>query len=222
MHNCNSELSEWEKRTRRLELWLRASVIAWALTLSCAALWMVSPASRAQSTTDPAKIRASEIVIVDNKGVERVRIGGELPDAVIGGKRVARGQQAAGIVLYDASGSERSGYVTFEPSGNVGLTLDSKTMQVASFIASAEGNASAFSLWHGKDMVELRSDAEGSRLSAVKNGEVLVQTPPIPILSPDMCSAYKSALSRVAPAQVTSDCRRRFTAAACGACLGRK
>jgi hypothetical protein len=114
---------------------------------------------------------------VDSKGVERVRIGGDLPDAVIGGKRVPRGQQAAGVVLYDATGGERSGYVTFEPSGNVGLTLDSRKEQIVSFIAAPDHAASMLQLRSGKDLIELRADDEGSRLTAVKAGQVVSQEP---------------------------------------------
>jgi hypothetical protein len=172
-----------------------------------------------QQTTAANSMRVSELVVVDAKGVERVRIGGELPDAVIGGKRVPRGQQAAGVLLYDAAGNERSGYVTFEPSGNVGLTLDSRKSQVASMIAAPDDNASMFQLWSGKDLIELRSDDDGSRLTAVKNGQVVAQQPVIKKLSADMCGAYTEALARVKPEQVLSDCRRRFTEEACKACL---
>ena len=56
--------------------------------------------------------------------MERVRIGGDLPDAVIGGKRVPRGEKAAGLLMYDGTGQERGGYVTFKTIRNVVLTLD--------------------------------------------------------------------------------------------------
>lgn len=37
-----------------------------------------------------------------------------------------------------------------------------------------------------------------------------------------MCGAYKEALTRVAHAQVMSDCRKRFTEPACKGCLDKK
>jgi hypothetical protein len=178
--------------------------------------------SLAQQTGSPTSLRVSELVVVDSKGVERVRIGGDLPDALIGGKRVPRGQQAAGVLLYDGTGSERSGYVTFEPSGNVGLTLDSRKSQVASFIAAPDDAASMLQLWSGKDLIELRSDDEGSRFTAVKGGQVILQQPLIRRMSSGMCEAYRSARSRVSSEQVMRDCRQRFTEAACRSCLSKR
>ncbi|UCF04886.1 MAG: hypothetical protein JSV33_13325 [bacterium] len=84
-------------------------------------------------------LRVTEFVVVDEAGVERVRVGGNLPDAVIAGKRVPRGERAAGVLLYDGIGQEHGGYVTWEPSGNVGLTLDSRKGQATLFVAGAAG-----------------------------------------------------------------------------------
>lgn len=222
MENQNLQLQSLEKRTRKLERLLCLSICGWMLTCGVIVLSALMWKSQAQQTTAPTSMRVSELVVVDSKGVERVRIGGDLPDAIIGGKRVPRGQQAAGIVLYDGSGGERSGYVTFEPSGNVGLTLDSRKQQVASFIAAPDDAASMFQLWSGKDLIELRSDNEGSRLTAVKAGQVVVQQPLIKKMSEGMCGAYRDARSRVSNEQVFSDCRRRFTETACRICLNKK
>jgi hypothetical protein len=222
MENQNKLLRTLQQRTRRLERWLVVSLCAWAVTVGI--ILSDSPIEKtgAQQSPTTKSMRLSELIIEDSTGRERVRVAGNLPDAIIGGKRVPRGQQAAGVLLYDGSGNERGGYVTFEPSGNVGLTLDSKTTQVASFVASSEGNASALSLWQGKGMIELRSDSEGSRLSAVKDNVVVVQHPNIETMSAEMCGAYKGALSRVSADQVSADCRRRFTSTACSKCLKRK
>ncbi|HEX8247944.1 MAG TPA: hypothetical protein VF599_07220 [Pyrinomonadaceae bacterium] len=225
MENQHLQLQSLEKRTRKLERLLRLSVGGWLLTcgllVASSSMWK----SQAQQTPAPApaSLRVSELVVVDSKGVERVRIGGDLPDAIIGGKRVPRGQQAAGVVLYDASGGERSGYVTFEPSGNVGLTLDSRKEQIVSFIAAPDDEAaSMLQLRSGKDLIELRSDDEGSRLTAVKAGQVISQQPLIKRMSADMCEVYRGARSRVSSEQVMRDCRQRFTEIACQACLSRR
>jgi hypothetical protein len=222
MENQNLQLQSLEKRTRKLERRLRLSVCGWLLTVGVMIFSSQIWRSQAQQTTTPASMRVSELVVVDSKGVERVRIGGDLPDAIIGGKRVPRGQQAAGVVLYDATGGERSGYVTFEPSGNVGLTLDSRKEQVVSFIAAPDDAASMLQLRNGKDMIELRSDDEGSRLTAVKAGQVVSQEPLIKRMSTDMCGAYRDARSRVSAEQVMRDCRQRFTQTACQACLDKR
>lgn len=222
MENHNLQLQRLEKRTKKLERWLILTVVGWLLTFCLVIMSSLIGKTQAQQTSNPTSLRVSEIVVVDSKGAERVRIGGDLPDAVIGGKRVPRGQQAAGILLYDATGSERSGYVTFEPSGNVGLTLDSRKSQVASFIAAPDHNASALSLWSGKDLIELRSDTEGSRLTAVQSGQVVAQQPLIKKMSENMCGAYRDARSRVSSEQVMRDCRQRFADSACRSCLSKR
>ena len=206
------ETSALAARVARLEKLLRLSALAW---LALAALGLAGWSSKA---APPRSLRAPELVIVDPAGVERVRIGGDVPDAVIKGKRVPRGEKAAGVILYDDTGQERGGYVTFSPSGNVGLTLDTRNSQAALFVADPE-EGSALQLWHGKTLVELRSDGDGSRMSAAADRQVLVQQPAVQRMSEGTCAAYKEAKSRVSVQQVERDCRRRFEEPACQACL---
>jgi len=164
------------------------------------------------------RLRVTELVVVDEIGVERVRVGGDLPDAVIDGKRVPRGEKAAGILLYDGTGRERGGYVTWEPSGNVGLTLDSRKGQATLFVAGPEGG-SALKLWDGEDSIELRSDSDGSRLTAIREGLVVFQEPAVDALGDEACAAYREALSTYSMEEVLRACRQRYSEAACRACL---
>lgn len=218
MENQDSQLQSLEKRTRMLELWLRLSVGGWLITFGLMTVSAWTWQSRIQQPGAPSSLRVSELIVVDPKGAERVRIGGDLPDAIIGGKRVPRGEKAAGVLLYDGAGQERSGYVTFEPSGNVALTLDTRRGQVAFFVAGPD-SGSALQLWHGADSVELRSDQDGSRLTGVRAGHLAVQEPAVDKMTPGTCEAYKGARERVSSEQVMRDCRRRFNDAACRACL---
>ncbi|WP_457653812.1 hypothetical protein [Rhodocaloribacter sp.] len=117
---------------------------------------------------------ANQIEVVD-RGVVRVRIGGQLPDAVIRGRRVPRGGVAAGVLLYDDTGQERSGYVTFD-SGNVILTLDGRRSQSAFFVADTTGET-ALRIWYGKDVIDLRADRDGARITAAEDGHVVFQQP---------------------------------------------
>lgn len=68
---------------------------------------------------DGESLRVRELVVVDAAGVPRARLGGDLPDAVIDGKTVPRGQDAAGLLLYDATGVERGGLPTVPRRGAV-------------------------------------------------------------------------------------------------------
>lgn len=209
-------LEALESRHRRVVgvLIAQAAVLAALLAVlaaGCGDAW-------ARGEHEPARIRVEEIVVVDSAGVERVRIGGNLPDAVIDGRRVPRGEAAAGVLIYDGTGQERGGYVTWEPSGNVGLTLDTRAGQVALFVAGPE-SSSALRLWHGDDAVELRSDGDGSRLTVVEDGGIVVQEPPVESLGADACAGYREARKRFSEAEVVDACRQRFPEAACAACL---
>lgn len=211
--NLVRRLEACEQSNRQLRRWIVLQFAALAV-IGLGAAANLAPVQPPAS----AVLRTSELVIVDRNGVERVRIGGDLPDAIIGGKRVPRGEQAAGVLLYDGTGQERSGYVTWEPSGNAGLTLDTRTAQVGLLVAGPDGG-SAIQLWHGRDIIELRSDENGSRITGVKGGAVAMQQPAIHALTPASCQAYQEARARVAAEQVMRDCRRRFDEAPCSACL---
>jgi hypothetical protein len=200
------------RRLMRL-LWLQAlawTVLAAGFVASCASASGRDPGA-------PAVLRVTELVVVDSAGVERVRIGGELPDAVIRGQRVPRGEKAAGVLLYDGTGQERGGYVTWEPSGNVGLTLDTRERQVTLFVAGPESGA-ALELRHGDDMIGLRADGDGSRLTAVAEGRVVLQQPPA-VLGREACAAYREARGRFPEGEVRAACLGRYPDAACGECL---
>src|ERR1051325_4224555 len=113
MERQDSQLQSLLTRTRRLERWLRLSACVWLLVFGLVAWSALASrsearqAAQAQQPVAPQSLRVSELVVVDPKGVERVRIGGDLPDAVINGKRVPRGEKAGGVLLYDGSGQER-------------------------------------------------------------------------------------------------------------------
>lgn len=69
-------------------------------------------------------IRARRIEVIDGRGVERVIIAAPLPDPMLLGKRTARGDAVSGILILDAEGNERGGYVTGDTSRDAALTLD--------------------------------------------------------------------------------------------------
>ena len=210
--DLNARLAVVEARLGRQR---RLTAAAYALLVVLLALCVVNyVAAQRQPTT----LTLSELNIVDSGGVARVRIGGALPDAVIDGKPTPRGEKAAGVLLYDDTGQERGGYVTWEPSGNVGLTLDSRHGQSALFVADPE-IGTALQIWHANDLIELRSDDDGSRLTAVKDGAVVFQQPSVTELDADACAAYREALANYSYDEVMTACKKRFPAEACANCL---
>ena len=100
-------------------------------------------AAPSESPTSTDSLRVRELIVVDDSGTVRARVGGNLPDAIYHGRRMRRGDQAAGVLLYDKNGLERGGYVTFDRSGVVALTLDNRGQQVAIFGADSAPGAGA-------------------------------------------------------------------------------
>jgi hypothetical protein len=207
--------NDLEVRVRRLE---RQNRILTALLLVLgmgATLALLGRSAIAQGQS----IRVSEVVVVDGNGVERVRIAGALPDPVVNGRTVPRGQQMAGILLYDADGMERSGYGTFSPEANVGLTLDGKQGQRALFVATPEGD-SALKMWRGNDWVEFRVDEAGARLNAVRARALTARIPTASQAeSASLCSEYQALRAQVAAVPLMAACRERMSESDCGVCL---
>jgi len=175
-------------------------------------------------SSPPQALTVSELNVVDPNGIVRVRIGGDLPDAVINGKRVPRGQKAAGVLLYDDTGQERGGYVTFSPGRQVALTLDNRTTgQTATLIAGAEGG-SALNLTYGNDLVELRVDDEtGPSIHAVRAKQVAFHVPPVVnFQTTEGCAELRGALAKNSREQVLNWCRARVSEEACQLCLATK
>src|SRR5437773_9930158 len=106
MDDCSLAVRKLEDRTQKLERRLRVSAggcLLLAVLVVCAWTWRATR----EKAISPPSLKVSELVVVDPNGVERVRIGGNVPDAVINGKRIPRGEKAAGVLLYDETGQER-------------------------------------------------------------------------------------------------------------------
>jgi hypothetical protein len=102
------------QRIKRLER--RVSVLTACLAVMVAAFAIVG--LRAQSAVTET-LRVRKITVVDAKGTERLWIGAPVPNPIFQGKRVNRSGPVSGVVLLDADGNERGGYVTSDLSGEV-------------------------------------------------------------------------------------------------------
>ncbi|WP_028101795.1 hypothetical protein [Pseudoduganella violaceinigra] len=163
-------------------------------------------------------IRAKELVVVDSKGTVRARVGGDLPNGVMAGGRVSnRGTKAAGMIIYDEEGIERGGYITADEGSNAMITLDSKHRMAAIMVAGPdESQSSAMSLITKASTIEMRADDNGSRLTMSDKDGVKLQQPAIAALAPENCKMFRE-IEKKEPGKRW--CQKRFTDAACQACL---
>jgi len=166
----------------------------------------------------PSVLTASEVDIVDAKGVIRARLGADLPDAVAEGKTIPRGGKPAGLMLYDDIGQERGGYVTF-PNGYIVLTMDSRKpyKQMVTLVTSPTGGGAALMLNRESDAVELRVDDElGPSLHAKRGNAVAFHAPAADISKTSLCEELK----KIPREKALDFCRGRSSEEACQACLG--
>lgn len=161
-----------EERIDVLERRVRALTVAFVIAV--AGLSVVS--LRAQSgVTDRLKVR--HITIVDEKGTERVWIGAPVPDPIAQGKRVKRSGPVSGVIMLDAKGNERGGFVTSDLSGEVFIGLDSETAQEALFLVNSGGGAHLSIYDTNRNLA--RVGVLGGRPSLVlhEKGQVVLQQP---------------------------------------------
>ncbi len=215
-------LERLERDNHRLRTILRLNALG-LVAAAALALAGFSRRTHVPAVVSADSLRLRELVVVDANGVARVRLGASLPDAVIGGRRVPRGDAAAGIMLYDRTGQERGGYATFDRSGDIALTLDTRKGQVALFAADADDGAAA-RLWRGNDWVEMRAEPAGTRFGVGRGGRVVVQEPPMTEAEGAVaCKELKEELAQVKPAPpdsvVMAACRQHLTGDICRKCL---
>jgi hypothetical protein len=162
-----TELMNEVRRLRRM-VW---SALAIA---SIAVIGLLEPALAAKvKAADILKLR--QLSIIDANGIERVRIGAPLPDPIMNGKRGKRDEPASGILIYDAKGNERGGYVTDNGGGNALLTLDDGSGEDQVTIVSYSERGAEFGLRnHAQTRFAVSALNDRTALKLQHNGKVLL------------------------------------------------
>ncbi|MFZ6799016.1 hypothetical protein [Undibacterium sp. Di24W] len=223
---CEHENTRLKKRLRLQNLLFSTLFLVGVGGSAVAALSANSSDTKTPRTID--SLRVKELIVVDGRDVVRARVGGDIPPAVIDGKTLSRGgtnNGVAGIMLYDKTGVERGGYVTFDQGDNVALTLDNQKKQQVFFGVGSTGTAS-LQLWEDDEMLDLRADTNGARFTRTKAGLVTHQYPETSIKKAS-CEYYKNGIKEehaegLPYATVKKICERRFSAASCEPCLPTK
>jgi len=106
---------------------------------------------------------------VDEHGTERVLIAAPLP-------RKKRGNDILGILISDATGTERGGYATGDGYANAIFTLDGQGSQTVLLLAEPDGST-MFRIWN-QDKGSVTMGAEDNPFLNVKqNGKPVFTTP---------------------------------------------
>lgn len=84
-------------------------------------------------------LRVRGLIVEDENGHERVRLGAPLPDPMIHGVRRKRLAAISGLLISDANGNERGAYVTSDKYGEAFFTLDAEDQQQVLFLANPKG-----------------------------------------------------------------------------------
>jgi hypothetical protein len=190
--------------------------------LSCLLLVGLSSAAFLKVQTAPTVLTVSELKVTDQKGVVRVHIGGELP----GSNRGQGSEGTAGLLLFDATGAERGGYITTDSSGYIGLTLDSRRVsrttastQTAVFRADSIGST-VLRLWNAEHMFEITADRDGARYNVLQARQIIAQDPPVPNpRSSAVCTELRLLRAQYDSTLVRKACRERMTEGGCKLCL---
>jgi hypothetical protein len=117
-----STVAAFEAAVRRANRRASCSLVVSLAMIGGAGMLVLGGAGRA--ATDDGILRVRGLIVEDANGVGRVVIGTNLPDPMLLGKRVKRGGALSGILLHDAEGNERGGYVTSDDGRGAALTLD--------------------------------------------------------------------------------------------------
>ena len=126
---------------------------------------------------NPQKLRVRELAVVDERGTERVLIAAPLPDPMIAGQRHKRGGAVSGIIIADATGTERGGYVTAHDGyANAMLTLDAQGYQTVLLLAEPAGGTT-FRIWNRDKGSVTMGVSDNPFLNVKQNGRPLFITP---------------------------------------------
>jgi len=144
---------------------------------------LVLQSRQIRNLESPQKLRVRELAVVDERGTERVLIAAPVPDPMIAGKRHKRDGAVSGIIIADATGTERGGYVTGDGYANAMLTLDGAGLsndgqgsQTVLLLAEPDGGTT-FRIWNRDKGSVTMGVSDNPFLNVKQNGKPLFITP---------------------------------------------
>jgi hypothetical protein len=161
---------------QRLARWVKGLFVLWIVTV-VGFTWMMQRILATPALDKDNVLRVRALAIVDEHGITRVRLAAPLPEPVVMGKQGKRDDTVAGVMIYDALGNERGGYVTDNSIGNAFLTLDSNIGQEVTLVAYPNGGAEFGINDDEKTKVVFLALKSGPMMRLVRNGTIVFQQP---------------------------------------------
>jgi hypothetical protein len=170
-----SQLDREVAQLHRRQRWLEALVGVMFLSL----IGVTTIAWRAMNRlAHPQSLSLRRLDIVDEKGASRVVLASPAPPPVRFGKVGRRDGTVSGVLLIDATGTERGGYVTSDgEDGNALLTLDAQGKQTVLLLAEPQGNT-LFRIWdRDKGSLVMGASETGPFLNVRKGDQIFLSAP---------------------------------------------
>lgn len=170
-----------EQKLKKLERRYVTTTLLLSVCLIATLVVAVFTACGLNEISKAKTLRVKELRVYDEHGVDRVVIAGHLPQVTLNGKTRTnfKPRDMGGILIYDASGTERGGYGTSDGYANAMLTLDSGAKadgkQVMLLLAEPEGGA-FFRQWDGTGSVT--TGVYGKPFVTVMDGKTVVFAKP--------------------------------------------
>jgi hypothetical protein len=108
----------------------------------------------ATSNKSTEVLRIRKLIIVDEKGMDRIVIAAPVPDPQIRGKRVSRRTPGTGIQINDASGNERGGIAVLD-DGSFVLGIDDEGGRERAHLYFIPQRGTGVLLQDGKDRAHI-------------------------------------------------------------------
>jgi hypothetical protein len=125
----------------------------------------------------PQTLTLRRLNIVDEHGVMRVILAAPSPEPMMSGKQHHRGGLVSGLIIADATGTERGGYVTSDGAdSNALLTLDGQGKQTVLLLAEPDGNT-LFRIWNGENGSITMGVGDNPYINEHQKGTLLFSSP---------------------------------------------
>jgi hypothetical protein len=168
---------EFSVRLVRAEQQIRSAnlvVLLLAIVVIALCIWQAWTLHR---LANPHTMTLRRLNIVDERGVARVILAAPAPEPMVLGKQHHRDGPVSGLVIADATGTERGGYVTSDGEyPNAMLTLDGQGKQTVLLLAEPHGET-LLRLWNQDKGSLTMGVADNPFLNEHQNGNLLFSAP---------------------------------------------